>query len=612
MAKKLYEESNIRSIADAIREKTGGSGSYTPAQMAPAIRAITALDDTLHSYSQVNETAAAYLSAAASYSPSDYTSSVMAQFEDVSKPLDDPEGYTLTLLRAGTIHFMDEQDGKSWQEQVIAGSYTVYNLIPGHPCRWWLCDSSGKTVQTGRLLPGGALRMIYQEGTHNFRDLGGWACDGGTVKYGRLLRGGQLVYIGSSGSQTLASAADILRLRNWGVMCELDLRGEDEISETSSVLGSDVRFVVADMDYYAAAVNLSGAALSETLRALRLIMDNAVHGIPTYFHCAAGADRTGTLAMLAEGLLGMSLPDMDRDYELTSFYPLSGYERLRTGQWKSLIEYMQSMEGGSFRDKCVQWALSAGLRLEEINAFRAAMIDGSPAVLDAADYTVPCHISYQLSHVTSSSQTELLDKNSAFTTTLSYDSSAYYAPIVYVTMGGVDITASAYTAETGVVSIAAVTGDVAISATAVARPVNVIRQAIDSSGQPFNGGTGWKAGFRLNSSGTESAQEGAFVTGFIPCLEDQTLSFDSLPMPGNSSVANYTWCYIATYDENFTKIASNYSYQAAQVVAKHATYEGNYIKTYRMGHDSVFKTEGMRYFRISSTSITDNSAIYLS
>ena len=38
-----------------------------------------------------------------------------------------------------------------------------------------------------------------------------------------------------------------------------------------------------------------------------------------YFHCAGGADRTGTLAFLIEALLGVSESDLSKDYELTSF-----------------------------------------------------------------------------------------------------------------------------------------------------------------------------------------------------------------------------------------------------------------------------------------------------
>ena len=40
---------------------------------------------------------------------------------------------------------------------------------------------------------------------------------------------------------------------------------------------------------------------------------------PVYFHCNAGADRTGTLAFLLNGLLGVSYADLIKDFELTTF-----------------------------------------------------------------------------------------------------------------------------------------------------------------------------------------------------------------------------------------------------------------------------------------------------
>lgn len=52
MAKKLYEETNIQDIANAIREKNGLSVSYKVSQMAAAIRALSIGDGS----SEVSET----------------------------------------------------------------------------------------------------------------------------------------------------------------------------------------------------------------------------------------------------------------------------------------------------------------------------------------------------------------------------------------------------------------------------------------------------------------------------------------------------------------------------------------------------------------------------
>ena len=44
---------------------------------------------------------------------------------------------------------------------------------------------------------------------------------------------------------------------------------------------------------------------------LDCVIDAATHNEPVYFHCSAGADRTGTVACILEGLLGMSQSDID-------------------------------------------------------------------------------------------------------------------------------------------------------------------------------------------------------------------------------------------------------------------------------------------------------------
>ena len=48
MAKKLYEEASVQDIANAIREKTGGSETYKIAQMGDAVRGILSKDNIIH------------------------------------------------------------------------------------------------------------------------------------------------------------------------------------------------------------------------------------------------------------------------------------------------------------------------------------------------------------------------------------------------------------------------------------------------------------------------------------------------------------------------------------------------------------------------------------
>jgi protein tyrosine/serine phosphatase len=46
-------------------------------------------------------------------------------------------------------------------------------------------------------------------------------------------------------------------------------------------------------------------------------MQDIINGDNVYFHCRIGADRTGTLAYLLEGLLGVQDEDRYEEYELT-------------------------------------------------------------------------------------------------------------------------------------------------------------------------------------------------------------------------------------------------------------------------------------------------------
>ena len=111
-------------------------------------------------------------------------------------------------------------------------------------------------------------------------------------------------------------------------------------------------------------------------------------------------------------------------------------------------------------------------------------------------------------------------------------------------------------------------GDVESSTTAT----NVVPLSVDESGNIYNG-TGYKDGYRLNSSGTEKEQANSTLTGFIRCNKGDIIrmtgavfaeyasggSEDGLT-PGNGVGALYS--YLALYDANKTKIAISQATQA--------------------------------------------------
>lgn len=275
------------------------------------------------------------------------------------------------------------------------------------------------------------------------------------MKYGLLIRGGRI------------SAADrAVLVGQFGVQHEIDLRGKegrdpsDGDVATESPLGSDVWFTIADK---AASYALTPVATWQLY--LRCVIDAVTHREPVYFHCTAGADRTGTLACVLEGLLGMSQSDIDKDYELTTFYSGSGTDALarrrNEPEWKRLINAINAVSGNTFRDKCVHFAVgTCGMSMADINAYRAVMTAGTPETLHWYQT-----IAKSLTGCTLSNTTSQADYGEAYTATITADSGKVLASVV-VKMGGVDITATAYSAGSGAINIAKVTGAVTITAVA--------------------------------------------------------------------------------------------------------------------------------------------------
>lgn len=435
MAGYLTNTADLTAVANAIRAKGGTAKQLVyPSGFVSAIQAIKT--DAVESieWHQCPQAVRNYL-ANVTYNPNDYSTSQIADYAPAEavvgnyKPIGQEAG--------GTMH---------------------YNEVPN-----MLTPFAGNNA-AGTLKPLDALRWIRTRDNSaeawNVRDLGGWACDGGTVKYGLLIRGGKL-----------AAADRAVLVGELGVQHDLDLRGRegggsgDEPDMTESPLGSDVWYTrTQQYAWYA----LTPVATWQAY--LRCVIDAVTHREPVYFHCTAGADRTGTLACVLEGLLGMTQSDIDKDYELTTFYSGSGSDatarRRNESDWKGLINEINAVSGDTFRDKCVHFAVgTCGMSLADINAYRAAMINGTPETLHWYQ-----SITKNLTGCTISNAASQVDYGEAYTATLTPENGKTMTSVV-IKMGGVDITATAYSAGSGAINIAKVTGAITITAAASAPSV---------------------------------------------------------------------------------------------------------------------------------------------
>lgn len=211
------------------------------------------------------------------------------------------------------------------------GRYTFTNLLPDETYRYTVKDGE-RLITRGTFTTAGQLRMIAIDGGFNIRDLGGWKGLGRhRVKYSWLYRGGSLGGTDMDGNRSDISAEGKAELSRLGIKAQLDLRaatdsgkytGEGSLHSYSAAVAPmptmDFNNTMTDYGAY----NEDMSVVSD----VAWIIYELRRGRPVYFNCRQGADRTGTIAFLLEGLLGCYESgntaggnQMALDYELTGF-----------------------------------------------------------------------------------------------------------------------------------------------------------------------------------------------------------------------------------------------------------------------------------------------------
>jgi len=234
----------------------------------------------------------------------------------------------------------------------------IYNLKVGKTYYWRVADSEVYSFRVCDALP----RWIHAEGAYNVRDLGGYVtADGKRVKQGLLFRGTQLDFLTADGIHTMHDTL--------GIRFDLDFRKLDEVEEVAS--DSLVSPIGADVHYERVEVEGSIDFFEDTVKStqlFRLLLDPANY--PLYFHCERGADRTGAMAVMIEGVLGVSDLDIITDYQLTS---LSKHIREKT-VYRFLEQYPPV--DGTISEKIVVYLKErCGITDEEIDCFRDLMLE---------------------------------------------------------------------------------------------------------------------------------------------------------------------------------------------------------------------------------------------
>lgn len=293
------------------------------------------------------------------------------------------EDYSVTLTEG------EGEAAKSKQYTVSGDTYReITNLFPGAHYSYIVKNSNGEIVTSGEFSTTGQLhQLFFKSGVRNCRDLGGWkTTDGKTVKYRMVYRGGRL----ESGKVSSAGKKDI---EYEGIMGQLDLRGHTssgnqeymnrEDSPVVAIFGEQAEFLAPCVEegYSHMLVNDK----EKTRQCMQFIMDCVKKNKPVYFHCSLGRDRTGTVAMLTLGVLGVPEGDISQEYEITQFAP-HGYatsdgeksKMTRNVDYKGAANviwgYVDESAGETFRDGVEKYLIEIGISKADIDQFRGNML----------------------------------------------------------------------------------------------------------------------------------------------------------------------------------------------------------------------------------------------
>ena len=220
--------------------------------------------------------------------------------------------------------------------------------------------------------------------------------------------------------------------------------------------------------------------------------------------------------------------------------------------------------------------------------------------------TVYHSITNTLTNVTTSNDAVAAEDGTAYSATITA-ADGYTMSSVTVAMGGTDITSTAYNSDTGVVSIAAVTGDVVITAkaTKVVSYHNLVPTAVDSSGASAP----YTDGLMLSSSGTTSEYNHFTTTGFIP--------FDGganhiYRIGGEGITWNEYGARIAWYNADFTLKSSVVKYDKIGTSIYYPTKVDDPNAAVAFSTDAnVAPPKGAAYFRVSAKGKGENLVVTL-
>ena len=279
---------------------------------------------------------------------------------------------TLTLTLANSS---DYANASTATYPVGTTQCEIQNLIPTRDYYYKVETADGSVLTKGQFHTDGTVRMIQASSISNVRDLGGWTnCDGNHIRYEKIFRGSEM-NVGQ-----VINANDKKKIQALNIKAEIDLRnsGNTGGNTTTSALGN-VQFHFADLSRWSD--NTLQLDATKWSNIFKFLVKNVNAGNPLYFHCQVGADRTGCLAQMIEGLLGLSRDQIYHDYELTS-YSQAG-ERRKVKVDPAINYIIQNSKGSTMQMHYFNYLnQKLGVSATDLRDFMNNMLDGESSILN--------------------------------------------------------------------------------------------------------------------------------------------------------------------------------------------------------------------------------------
>ena len=625
MSKKLYEESSIRDIANAIREKNGTTTKYKVAEMGAAVTALPNEDTITHADI-----------------PNYVKAEALAVAEKVKAVM---KADSIVFLAISDFHHTGTQ-ADNWQTNINAGNLHACQALkvlsyslPQIDFACMLGDVTfGNAKTTTQLMQqqfnqingwlGEAWKNIPQLRTVGNHDTGEYS----TLVGAQFLKNNIWKYNEGAvyGSEEYGYCYRDFAEKKLRVICLNTCEGETVSGESAAYCCSPEQLLWFAQTLYAVGskadaaqwgiivlghypLDLGGAYPTGNIVKAYVAGESTVqNGVTVNFngHNSAKfiANVHGHNHCFQFGKLHSVANGQGTEFDAWRMCtPNACFYRNNSG--------VVTMNGISFGDPAPH-DKTAGTGKD--TAFNVNVINPSEQVLYSFCYgagidrtigyaaTVYHSITNTLTNVTTSNDAVAAEDGTAYSATITA-ADGYTMSSVTVAMGGTDITSTAYNSDTGVVSIAAVTGDVVITAKAakVVSYHNLVPKAVDSSGAsaPYTDGQ------MLSSSGATSEDNHLTVTGFIP--------FDGgavhvYRIGGEGITWNEYGARLAWYNADFTLKGSVLSYNQLDKSIYYPTKIDDPNAAVAFSTDAnVAPPHGAAYFRVSAKGKGENLVVTL-